>query len=128
MLKQLIISLFITVASMGQISHTFTLVDSAATTDSVKIPGGYYPVSLYTADLNKISELEFDFKYGSTWYTLSVPDSNYAISVADSVLEVLPKAFFENLRSPFNTDIFLRLDPNDSDTTTRMITITFDNK
>lgn len=128
MLKALIISLFISVASIAQVSHTFTLVDSAATTDSVLIPYGYFPTTLYVGDLNKISEFEFDYKIGSVWYTLSVPDSNYAVKVSDNVIKSLPRDLFENIKPRAKEDIYFRLNPNDSDTTSRNIYIRFDTK
>lgn len=130
MLKAFIISLFISLTAFGQIDHSITLVDSSAVSDSVLIPGGYFLSSVRTGDLNKISELEFDFKFGTTgsWFTLAVPDSNFAIPVKDNVIVPLPKSIFEGFKGRSGYPVYFRFDPNDSDTTSRVFTIMFDNK
>lgn len=129
MFKTLILSLFLTVAAFAQYEYTFTFLDSAATTGGVLIKNDYFPVSLRTGDLNKISEFEFNYGFGattpSTWYTVTVPDSNYAVSVADNVLVPLQRDIFENLKA-HDKNVWLRLNPNDSDTTSRSVVVTFD--
>lgn len=132
-MKQLIIAfLLFTGLAFGQVrfEKTITFLDSVTVTDSIQIPKGSYPTSLRIGDTNKITEFEFDYKLGTTWYTIFTADSNYAIKVADNVIVGIQTEPFKSLWAKTWNDepIYMRLDPNDSDTTTRSVIITFEGK
>lgn len=109
------------------VTTTITFTDSVAVTDSIVVPEGSFPVQLRMGDFDTITEFEFDFKYGSTWYTVHVPDSNYAVSVADNVTVPLPTDIFKRYKAEVGGNpLYMRLDPNDSDTTSRSVDVIFE--
>lgn len=119
------------------IETTFTFLDSAATTGSYLLPYGYYPVAVTTGDLNKIATFAINYSYdNATWYGLALPGGSAAVTFAvrDNCIVQIPVDYTVGMRgrgndsgASTNKKIYVRLDPNDSDTTSRTWTLTIDN-
>lgn len=116
--------------SQYRTSYTGSFLDSAAVTDSFRVPAGTYPITLTLGDYGpKITEFEFDIKdwATNTWYTIFTADSNFAVKVSDNVSIPLPDWFKKYKGSPWTYEpLYMRLDPNDSDTITRSFKIEFE--
>lgn len=132
-MKQLIIAfLMLTGLAFSQYKYekSITFLDSVLVTDSILVQPGSYLTTLRTGDLNKIGTFAFQYKIDGTWYNLAVAGGSaaYTVAVRDNCIIALDQTIFGRIWDPANDgkSIYLRLDPNDSDTTSRTVTLGFE--
>lgn len=135
MIKQLIVAfLLITGFAFGQlkVERSITFTDSVSVTDSILVPTNMYLSTLRTGDLNKIASFAIQYKMNGIWYSFAVASGStaYAVAVRDNCVVALDHNVFSRVWDP-STDgkaMYLRLVPNDGDTTSRTVILEFEDK
>lgn len=134
-MKQLIIAfLLLTGLAFGQLKleKSITFLDSVTVTDSIAMPQGMIPTTLRIGDINKIGTFAFQYKIGTTWYSLAIASGSaaYTVAIRDNCIVALDRVVFDKVWDPSGDgkQIYLRLDPNDSDTTSRTVYLEFGEK